>query len=165
MKPVVPEGLRERKRLSVVAVESTAIVVVDQLVKALVRQNLQAGAPIDVFHNVLSWNLTRNSGAAFGLFPTGGAFFVAVAVSVVVVILANHSRLSRAPWPTRSAVALIAGGAMGNALDRIRLGYVTDFVDLHWWPVFNIADSAIVLGVGLLLVQTVLARSESPEHE
>jgi len=165
MKRAVPEGLRERKRLLVVAVESTAIVVVDQLIKALVRQTLQPGAPVDVFHDVLSWNLTRNTGAAFGLFPTGGAFFVAVALSVVIVILANHSRLGRARWPTRSAVALIAGGAMGNALDRIRLGYVTDFVDLHWWPVFNIADSAIVLGVGLLLMQTVLSSSGSDDHE
>jgi len=165
MKREAAQGLRERKRLLVVAVASTAIVVVDQLIKALVRQNLQPGAPVDVFHGVLSLNLTRNTGAAFGLFQTGGPLFVAVAVSVVVAILANRSQLGRARWPTRSAVALIAGGAIGNALDRIRLGYVTDFVDLHWWPVFNLADSAIVLGVGLLLMQTVLSSSGSHDHE
>jgi len=155
------QGRRERKRLLVVAIACAAIVVVDQLIKALVRQNLRPGAPVDVFHGVLSLNLTRNTGAAFGLFQTGGPLFVAVAVSVVVVILANYSRLSHARRPIQTAVALIAGGAVGNALDRIRLGYVTDFIDLHWWPVFNLADSAIVLGVGLLLIQTIVHGSGS----
>jgi signal peptidase II len=54
---------------------------------------------------------------------------------------------------------------VGNALDRIRLGYVTDFIDLHWWPVFNLADSAIVLGVGLLLTQTIVHGSGSRPRE
>jgi signal peptidase II len=81
---------------------------------------------------------------------------------VLLVVLAHWRRLAEGPILLRLALALIAGGAVGNLIDRVRLGYVTDFVHLHWrghqWPDFNLADSAISIGIVLLLFDAVRSR-------
>jgi signal peptidase II len=141
----------------------TAVIVLaaDQAVKALVADTLGGGRVIDLFGGLLRFDYTRNSGAAFGLFQSAGVVFAAVAVAVSVGIGLNVRRIAAAPLAVRIALGLILGGAVGNLIDRIRLGYVVDFIDLRWWYVFNLADSAIVVGVALLLLAAGLDSRDS----
>jgi signal peptidase II len=106
---------------------------------------------------------------AFGVFSGGGLPAQAVVLAVLsgvvlLVVLAHWRRLAEGPILLRLALALIAGGAVGNLIDRVRLGYVTDFVHLYWrghqWPDFNLADSAISIGIVLLLFDAVRSRRD-----
>ena len=93
--------------------------------------------------------------------------FTVVPVAAIVLIAVYAWRVPAAQTMTHVALALILGGAVGNLVDRLRLGYVVDFVDVHWrgwhWPAFNVADSAICIGVGLLLLESL--RSPAPAAE
>lgn len=91
-----------------------------------------------------------NSGAAFGMFPRLSAIFMAAAVVVVVGIVLFHSRLPVDSFWVRLSLGLQLGGALGNLSDRIWRGSVVDFVDIGFWPIFNLADVAILLGVAIL---------------
>ena len=133
-----------------------SILVLDQVLKALVVRSLQHGHYIDLLGGLIRLDFTRNSGAAFGLFQSGGFVFAAVAILVSLGILVFYRRIADSSVLVRLALGLILGGALGNLVDRVRLGYVVDYVDLRWWYVFNLADSAIVVGVGLLLLHSSL---------
>lgn len=137
------------------AVVAALIFAADQWSKALVIQRLAlgetwrplAGTPI------LEWfafTHTKNSGAAFGIFPSGGWFFVIVAVVVSLGILWYYPRLPRDHWWLFLALGLQLGGALGNLADRLRIGHVTDFVHIGNFAIFNVADSAVVCGVLIL---------------
>ncbi|MEP7200765.1 MAG: signal peptidase II [Chloroflexota bacterium] len=132
------------------------VFVSDQLSKYLVSTNLaigQAWMPIAALEPFVVVRHIRNSGAAFGMFPAAGNIFLVVAVIVTVGIVRYYfARAHTAPLWVRVSLGLMLGGALGNLLDRIRFGYVVDFVDLGWWPVFNVADSSIVVGVLLLAI-------------
>lgn len=97
-----------------------------------------------------------NSGAAFGLFPNGSHVFIIIAVIVIALLIWYYLQLPGGQWLVRAALGLQLGGAIGNLVDRLRFaGHVIDFIDLNFWPlrrwpVFNIADSSIVVGVTLL---------------
>jgi len=135
---------------------SLLVIALDQYTKHLVREHL----PLNVSWNPIPWldpivtlTHTRNTGAAFGLFPGMGFFFVIVALVVVVVIIVYYRRLAAGSWMLRIALGLQLGGAVGNNLiDRLCRGYVTDFIDVRVWPVFNLADSAVVIGTILLAI-------------
>jgi signal peptidase II len=127
-------------------------VLADQVTKQLAVAALGDG-PIDLVPGVLTLRLTLNSGGVFGLGQGFPGFFLAATVAIITVVLLWARRLR----DSRMAVALglIVGGGVGNLLDRIVRdlgGRVVDFVDLHVWPVFNLADSCIVVGVGLVLL-------------
>lgn len=129
------------------------VVWLDQYTKQLVRTNL----PLNVSWNPITWlepfvtlTYTTNTGAAFGMFQNLGGVFVVVAFVVVVAIVLYYRRLAEGSWLLRVALGLQLGGAVGNLIDRVTRGYVTDFVDVHIWPVFNVADSSIVVGTTLL---------------
>jgi signal peptidase II len=111
----------------------------------------------------------RNPGMAFGVFSAGGLpaqriVLALLSAAVLVLVITYWHRLAQAPALLRVALALIAGGAVGNLIDRVRLGYVTDFVHVYWrshtWPDFNVADSAISVGITLLLFDAVRPRRE-----
>jgi signal peptidase II len=126
-----------------------AVVVADQASKALVRSSVDLGSRDGVFPGVEIVHV-RNRGVAFGFFPDGGLVLVVIGVVAVVALLAFFATHSRRPlvWlPT----GLLLGGAAGNLIDRLRDGYVTDFIDLPFWPAFNLADSCITFGVLSLL--------------
>ena len=97
-----------------------------------------------------------NTGAAFGLFPEWGDFFLVVAAIVIVVIIFYYWHLQDGQWLVRIALGLQLGGAIGNNLvDRLRQGFVVDFIDLNFWPlrdwpIFNLADTSVVVGVAVL---------------
>ncbi|MGI6285401.1 signal peptidase II [Neomoorella humiferrea] len=125
----------------------------DQLTKYIVRVNFQPNESLPVINSVFHLTYVNNPGAAFGLFAYKTPVFVAITVLVVAVILIAYRTLPPGSPVMRLALALITGGALGNLIDRLRFGYVVDFLDFRVWPVFNLADVAIVSGVILLCWQ------------
>ncbi len=121
----------------------------DQLTKALVRSSIERGEVVEIVGGLGLVNV-RNTGIAFGLFSGGGpwlAVVVGVAMLVLVGAFVAHADTPLAWLPG----GLLLGGALGNLVDRMREGAVTDFIDLPSWPAFNLADSAITVGVLSLL--------------
>ena len=126
-----------------------AVVTLDQVVKAIVRDSIARTGQVDVFPGVHLVNV-RNTGVAFSMLSDGGALPVIVGLVAVVALLAfflTHLRRPLVWLPT----GLLLGGAAGNLIDRVRDGAVTDFVKLPHWPAFNVADIAITVGVLALL--------------
>jgi signal peptidase II len=139
----------------------------DQLTKWLVTTSFAIGESLPVVPPVLLFTYVQNTGAAFGLFKGQQGLFVVLSLVVIVWILrellvkASMGRL--AEW----GCALVLGGAAGNLIDRLRVGYVIDFIDVRVWPVFNVGDSAITIGVALLMWQALVAekqRHSSSKH-
>jgi signal peptidase II len=133
----------------------TGVVVVDQTSKVLVTAWLGEGsgsARVDLWGPVFALQYTRNSGAAFGLMSGHGLLLTIIAAIIVVVLVAVAGRTGqRLTWHT-AALGLVAGGAVGNVMDRLWLGHVVDFIDVGRWPTFNLADAAITAGIGLFIV-------------
>ncbi len=126
-----------------------AVLALDQLTKALVRSGVELGSRDPIFPGVDLVH-TRNTGVAFSLFQGGGTLlivFTAVAIAAVLAWFARNPG-RRGAWVP---VGLLVGGAVGNLVDRIGRGAVTDFIDLPLWPAFNVADIAITFGVAVLL--------------
>ncbi|MCL6612334.1 MAG: signal peptidase II [Peptococcaceae bacterium] len=136
-----------------------AVFLLDQASKYLITAKMSLGQSIPVIDNIFHITYIHNPGAAFGLLADRTSFFIAVGLLVVAgVVIFYWKRGARdGVWPV--ALGLIAGGSLGNLVDRVRFGEVVDFIDFRIWPVFNLADSAIVIGAGLLIM--VLWRTES----
>lgn len=133
-----------------------AVLVLDQVTKALVRHGVELGSQEAVFPLVKLVH-TRNRGVAFGAFDDQAAVVIvviAVAVGALVAYFATHLERPLVWLPT----GLLAGGAIGNVIDRVHQGYVTDFIKLPSWPAFNVADMAITFGVLTLVL--VVERSD-----
>ena len=132
-------------------------IAVDQVTKALVSALMDPGSSITLIPHVLSITYTRNTGAAFGLFAGSGqiVFWSALVIVVLMLIWFYSAHPQKNIW-SFIALGLMMGGAVGNLVDRIFRGRVVDFIDLGWWPVFNMADLAIVAGVIILIVVIVL---------
>lgn len=134
------------------------VIVADQVTKYFALQVLASGdAPVTSFFR---FALAFNTGAAFSFLASAGGwqnfFFVGVAVVVSAIILVMFRKLGPKDMQLAVALLLVLGGAIGNVIDRLRFGYVVDFIDVyyrHWhWPTFNVADSAISIGAGLLIL-------------
>src|SRR5205823_12385993 len=127
--------------------------------KWLAEVRLRVLRPLTIVAYIVRLTYFENRGAAFGLLQDQTAFFVFVGILVVGVIAASYRYLPRSGIRLHLALGLQLGGAIGNLIDRIRQGYVVDFVDFgyhsNWWPVFNVADSAIVVGVALLALNAL----------
>lgn len=131
------------------------VLVADQVTKLLVIQNLERGLTYPVLEGVVGLTFILNPGGAFGLLASSDLLLSVIAALAVVLMVVAHSYLVRTGYGP--AAALLLGGAMGNLADRIRLGAVVDFIDFGFWPVFNVADIAIVAGA-LLLLHRMLIR-------
>lgn len=130
----------------------------DQLTKALVRTHLTPGESRPLLPPILSLTHVQNTGAAFGLFKGQQLFFIGLSL-IIIAWLVWELRANRLMAPiVHWGSALILGGAAGNVVDRLRQGSVTDFIDLHVWPVFNLGDSAITIGVTLLIFHSLVRR-------
>ena len=147
------------------------VVVLDQITKALALARLGPGVPVPVFDGWLQITLELNPGIAFGLLgslPTAWRWMAAaLSVAALAVLVRVALRvLPQRGWTGRLAVGLIFGGAVGNLIDRARFGAVVDFVDVYWrtwhWWIFNVADSAISVGVVLLALRMLGDRPASP---
>lgn len=129
-----------------------SIFLLDQLSKFLISKNFSPNESIEVVKNIFHLTLVHNTGAAFGIFKNQTLFFVLVSILAVAVIAAYIRKREKASFLRDAALALILGGALGNLVDRLRFGYVIDFLDFRIWPVFNVADSAITIGAFLLVI-------------
>ncbi|MSP12477.1 MAG: signal peptidase II [Chloroflexi bacterium] len=127
----------------------------DQITKTLVRGQMlpyQSIFPFPQINSFLSVTYVQNTGAAFGILQERGLIFVIIAVVVITAIFAYYKHLPTEYLAVRLSLGLQLGGALGNLMDRLRFGFVTDFLDLGWWPIFNLADAAIVIGVITLAI-------------
>jgi signal peptidase II len=135
-------------------ITAAAIVICDQIAKAVARASLNPTQPIVLLPGALRLILVHNAGAAFGLFPGGRPVFVFTSLLVLATIGIYWYRARPKEWPVVVALAMIAGGSLGNLIDRALVGQVTDFFEFMFveFPVFNVADMGIVGGVSLLMV-------------
>ncbi len=147
------------------AVTALAIVAVDQASKWAAIEILSGrpGNRIVVIENFFALTLVYNPGAAFGLFPGANHLLIGLSILTVVILLVFFRTLFSGGRLSRAAVGLILGGAVGNLIDRFRFHRVVDFFDFQFggyrWPAFNIADSAICVGVVLLAAAVLLGKS------
>ncbi len=141
------------------AVLTVAIFVADRITKGLVQANVAPGTEHRALPGVWITN-TENAGAAFGVAQQGTGIFLLASILVAIGLVFYIVRHPVAP-ATGFLLGLIMGGTLGNGYDRLLHGRVTDFIALHFWPVFNVADSAISVGVVLLLLGYVLRRGSA----
>lgn len=151
------------------------VLIADQASKAWVIENIPLNTTYEIFpplKDIFVLTYITNSGAAFGMFPQLSLVFTFVALIVSCVIVWYYRSIPAGQWLVRVSLGLQLGGAIGNLIDRLRFGAVTDLLYIRYVPVFNIADAAIVTGVGLLMLHMWLttpkeqpqpAASDSPE--
>lgn len=152
------------RRAAVFAATALGVIVADQATKALVRSAMEIGDSRPIVDGVLWLTHVHNTGAAFGMFRGQQWALIIIAVLVLAVIAYVALHLRPRSVLARTALALIAAGASGNLIDRVAFGGVTDFLDLGWWPVFNIADMALDVGVALLVWWVLFTNEEPQEH-
>ena len=134
---------------------TSLIIVFDQVSKLFVRKYfIFEGSSLAIIPNVFHLTFIYNKGAAFGLLENKQWFFILIAITLIVAAYLLRAELREAKAVTQYGVALLLGGAIGNLIDRIILGKVVDFFDFMIWPIFNIADITICIGVGLILWST-----------
>ncbi len=138
------------------AAVATAAVVADQLTKHVVASQLGLGEEVDVV-GPFTIHRVQNSGIAFGLFSSATAAVIVLTLVAVAWMLGYFARSGARHPLLPVAVGLLLGGSVSNLADRVRFGHVTDFLDLRWWPAFNLADTFIVVGVGILLGALIAA--------
>ena len=146
-----------------------AVVILDQATKALVMAYFNLYELQPVIPGLFNLTYLTNTGAAFGMLAVAQSvwrqvFFVGVAVAAIGVMVFSYKQFRSQGRIFAHAIGLIAGGAVGNLIDRLRFGAVVDFLDFHLgahhWPAFNVADSAITVGVGLFILGTILHPGE-----
>ena len=137
------------------------VVVVDRLTKIYVDHRFGVGyGPRQVIDHVLFLTVTRNSGAAFGIFQNFTFGFVIVSILIMLGILIYYWFVPAGDWTARIGLALVFGGAISNAYDRAVHGSVLDFIQVPHWPIFNVADSAVSVGVVVLILGTLWANRQ-----
>jgi signal peptidase II len=135
---------------------AAVVVIVDRITKIVVERRFGVPyGPRQLLDHVLFLTVTRNRGAAFGLFQNFTVGFLLISALVLVGILIYYWRLPAGDWSARLGLALVFGGAIANAYDRGVKGSVVDFIQVPHWPIFNVADSAISVGVAVLLLGTI----------
>lgn len=137
---------------------SGLVLLLDQLAKFFITNQLSFGESLPVFEGIFHLTLVQNRGAAFGIFPHQTSFFILTSIFVIAFILISYPRLKNHSLFLQVGLSLILGGALGNLIDRLTFGFVVDYLDLRIWPVFNIADASICVGVGLCIIQLVKRR-------
>lgn len=143
------------------------VLLLDQLSKWWVQDFLARGRVVEVVDGFFRLQLVKNPGAAFGIFPHRSSFFIILSLLIIGGVVYYYRRVLSRGVMLKAAVGLVLGGAVGNLIDRLRFSHVIDFLDFylgpHHWPAFNVADSAICVGVGLLILTTL--RQKSPPSE
>ena len=164
-------GRSQRSRYYLVTSIILAVAICDQITKFLIMVRFpENGRPLTVIPGLFNICHTRNTGVVFGLFPgIPGVFVILTILAIIVLLFILKSLGTSASRLQYAAYGLIIGGALGNLIDRIRLGSVTDFLDFylgtHHWPAFNVADSAVCVGVGLVLLSTFLETRAQQEQQ
>lgn len=144
---------------------SVLIVILDQITKLYSVKLLSGNAPMTIIENFLQLNYVENFGAAFGILQNRKIFFIVMTTLVIVGIIVYIKTNTNLTTSMKIALAMVSGGAIGNLVDRIRLGYVIDFIDVNFWglydfPVFNLADSFIVISTFLICILVIFNKYE-----
>lgn len=150
---VAPAGWLSAKQFWIALLVGGGVLVLDQVTKAQIRGWIGPGAGkhrVDLLGRVLSFVYVENPGAAFGILRGQTAFLILAAAAIVSLLLLTLRGATRLSPVMYLGLGMLLGGALGNLTDRIRLGYVTDFVAVGFWPKFNVADSAITVGLILM---------------
>lgn len=163
-KPEAERGRGASLRTPLLLLTALAVLALDQASKTAIRQMLlDAGTTsIPLVGGVVKLTYVENRGAAFGILQNQSLFFIAVGILVVGGILVGHRFVPGHKTSLAVCLGLQLGGATGNLIDRMRYGHVFDFVDLTYWPVFNVADSAIVIGVAVLAYHLLTSPTDQP---
>jgi signal peptidase II len=154
-------------RTLIFAATTLAVIGLDRWTKQLAVDHLHQNGvrSIPIAGEYVRLTYVENRGAAFGLLQNQTDFFIVVGLVVVGVIIASYRYIPEPNWLLNICLGLQMGGAIGNLVDRIQVGYVVDFIDLTFWPVFNVADSAICVGVaGLALSVLFPPRERALQH-
>jgi len=144
------------------------IIIFDQITKAVVRANIPFGGrwmPLEWLAPYFRFVYWHNTGAAFGLFQQGGLIFGSLAVIISIFIIIYYPQIPKEEKLMRVALAMQMGGALGNLIDRVRFGPVTDFISIGEFPVFNIADSSISVGIAILILALWLAERREKQND
>ncbi len=141
------------------------VMLVDQASKIYMISRLQPGDSLPLVPGVFHLTYVRNPGAAFGILAHQTTFFIVISVLMIALIFFGRHLFSTRRFFVQLALSLQVGGALGNLIDRVRFGYVIDFLDFRIWPVFNLADVAIVTGMILLLLSLVGETSFYPRRK
>jgi signal peptidase II len=163
---VVLSQLLGKQKYRILFTVPPVLVLIDQATKLLIYQRFRLGETIPVISGLMNITYVRNTGAAFGLLAQAEPmfripFFLLVPVAAVATIAYVFRKLPDRSPVVAGALALVLAGAIGNLIDRLRLGYVIDFLDFHWkyehhFPAFNVADAAICVGVAVLVLHLML---------
>jgi signal peptidase II len=155
------QNLKSKILMVVIAV---AVFVADQMTKSLAERRIPDRAVIPVVRGFFNLTNTKNSGAVFGMFSEVSAWWktpllIVISAALLIVVVTLVIRTKNLRWETSVGLSLILGGALSNLFDRVRAGMVEDFLDFYirsyHWATFNLADSAIVVGTGLIVVQVL----------
>jgi signal peptidase II len=152
------------RKAIVLLLTALAVLVADQVTKALVVANLAVGEKARLVGDLVQVWHAQNRGAAFSLFQGGAVVFLIVSVlSIVMVAYFHRSLRDRSPW-LHVVLGMVLGGTLGNFTDRLRQGYVTDWISVGIgdtrWPTFNVADSSVVVGIGILVIYLLLTNPD-----
>ena len=155
------------RKAVVLLLTALAILVADQVTKALVVANLAVGERARLVGDLVQVWHAQNRGAAFSLFQGGAVVFLIVSVlSIGMVAYFHRSLRDRSPW-LHVVLGVVLGGTLGNFTDRLRQGYVTDWLSVGIgdtrWPTFNVADSSVVVGIGILVIYLLLTNPDRRE--
>jgi signal peptidase II len=152
-----------KNRYAFLAVVTAVVIALDQGTKLFIDRVMELHSTIVVINNFFNITYIRNKGAAFGILAESSyrlPFFIGISIVAIVVIMQIVRKLKPEQAASVLPLSMIFAGAMGNLIDRIRLGEVIDFLDFHWyehhWPAFNVADSAICVGVFILAVEMIM---------
>ncbi len=141
------------------------VLAADQLTKLAAARLLLAGQSQPLLGPYLSLTVQRNTGAAFGMFPAATTALIALAAIIIIFIAVWGPQLAQSNRLLAAGLGMALGGATGNLIDRLRLGCVVDFIDLHFWPVFNVADIGITCGAILVVMALFLgSRTNQPNN-
>ena len=137
----------KKKKSSIIYVIIILTLLLDQLTKFIISKNLALNQTTSLIKNILYLTYIQNSGAAFGLFQEANQLLIWFSIIVIGFILYYYDKILTKNKLTQTSVALLFAGTLSNLIDRIRLGYVIDFIDFRIWPAFNIADISITIGI------------------
>jgi signal peptidase II len=138
------------------------VLILDQLSKLWLAGQMVPGQNIHLIKGVLTLTYVRNRGAAFGILQGQARFFLIMAATIIIILVYYNLKDSLLPW-LQYATGFIVGGSIGNMIDRLYYGAVRDFFSIGWWPVFNVADMAVVTG-GIMLAMYLLLNNSGPER-
>ena len=144
--------LLENRKFLIISLTALLIVFFDQSAKFFIVKNFKISQSFPIFNNIFHLTFVKNTGAGFGILKEFNPFLILISLAVIGIIFYYYKKIKENEILLQIIVAFVLGGTMGNLIDRINLGYVIDFLDFRIWPVFNIADSFISIGIiGLII--------------